>query len=338
MKKRSSKIIFASLGALTSISAISVGLVSCGKNTTTPPDKAISSSTLTPEIKLPISDLTPATYNNLTPATPTSSAIVTVLENQLSKLNTFSDVAIQVDAILPNNVVIGRISYNLYEKHIIATHYEILNQEFQVSLQWNGSEWVNSNLNNLINYEGVLGIKLAGIDYASYHGVIPSFNNNDRSLRYKYDNPDHIANWVNPDQKGLTHDQQNKIKKANRSLVTVSVDNNALIISYRAFAITTSATDKATRKAYNFTFSKKWDLTDNWGYEEHGSIKNISATLTEATKQYLAISKTKKLDGINLSANKDGKSWSVIEDSKNIGTITFNSDTKKTSWSFLAKN
>ncbi len=77
MKKRSSKIIFASLGALTSISAISVGLVSCGKNTTTPTDKAIPSSTLTPEIRVPGSNLTPGTeiFNSKTLMAPLTSAI-----------------------------------------------------------------------------------------------------------------------------------------------------------------------------------------------------------------------------------------------------------------------
>ena len=61
MKKRSSKIIFASLGALTSISAISVGLVSCGKNTTTPTDKPIALSGFTDPTYPKANDLTPAT-------------------------------------------------------------------------------------------------------------------------------------------------------------------------------------------------------------------------------------------------------------------------------------
>ncbi len=113
MKKRSSKIIFASLGALTSISAISVGLVSCGKNTTTPPDKGIPSSSLTPEIIVPRSDITSGTeiFNSKTLMAPLTSAI--------KAMPKYSKINFHISGILVNDVKEKYSILSLRSKNIV---------------------------------------------------------------------------------------------------------------------------------------------------------------------------------------------------------------------------
>ncbi len=268
---------------------------------------------------------------------PYSVAIITkkgatiALKSQITELSTFSNVDISVDAISRGNIATGHISYKVYEKYILGTHYIMKNLKFKTQLKFNKTSkiWTTSDLNSLINPNKALAMSFAKIDYASYHGVIhrlwSSNNAADKDLNYQYSTPAHLNNWTDPNTKGLSPTQIAKIKASNIKAVDSKMVGNSLVVSYRAHAITTSITDKSQRRAYNFTFSKTWDLTDDWGYEDHGSISNISATLTEATKHYIFTLPDKTLtDNTNLVAKPNvDNSWLVVVNGKAIATVSF---------------
>ncbi len=277
----------------------------------------------------------------------TKESATVALKNQVEELSTFSNVDISVDSILLGNIATGHISYRVYyKKYEVASHYIMSNLNFKVALKFNqaSKKWITNDLNSLINPNKALAMSFAKIDYASYNGVMnrlqPRRNMADKYLQYQYAAPAHLNNWTDTNTKGLTPAQVAKIKATNLKAIDTKLVGDSLVVSYRAHAITTALTDKLQRNAYNFTYSKTWDFNDAKGYQDHGSISNISATLTEATKHYIFTLPNKTLtNNTHLVAKPNvTNSWSVVVNGKTIATVSFDplqTDLKK-DWSVIA--
>ncbi len=257
----------------------------------------------------------------LKPATikPTTHKIEIELNNQLYALKALHNLNITVNKITANNFALGTISYT---NSLTGNFKNFQNMPFNVQIvatknsygEPNG-EWSTNNVYSLIN-GAALGRDLALND--PHSNVLSQFNDNfyfpfwnDKNLKFA-PGSSRIRNWdnhpINPNN--------------NNKLISSKLAKNALSVSYFGSVKTTSTTDKVSRDAYKFDFVKSYDLTKDVN-KSAPTLTNVKATLTEATNQYLAQTKTSLA---NISVVYDqGSTWKIIDKTttKTIATITY---------------
>ncbi len=214
-----------------------------------------------------------------------------------------------------DNVAEGTISYT----DILTGNFtNFQNLSFKIKMvqkNSNNGDWYTPDLASLI-HSSVLGRDLALND--PHSNVLSQFNDNfyypfwnDKNLKFA-PGSSRIRNWdnhtINPNN--------------NNKLISSKLLNDALSVSYLGSVKTTSTTDKVSRDAYQFAFVKSYDLTKDVN-KSAPTLTNVKATLTEATNQYLAQTKTSLA---NISVVYDQSStWKIINKSstKTIATITY---------------
>ncbi len=272
------------------LAGTSATVMSCGSSTTTDPSKDA----------------------------PTVKVATAALNAQLSALKSIKSPTITGLTVNDKNVATGKISYN-YATWAVGTFKDM---NFSVQLTADSKKvWTTADVSNLINapYIGRLEAK----NDTSMHSNIPTLlNNKDADLKAwsASDTRNPIKGWVT---KNPTQAQRD----ANKKLVTSSVKNNVLTVSFPSFLNTVATTDGAIREAYNFNVTKSYDLTKTGQLDaaSKATISNTNATLTEATKVYMAAKgiKTLPADSHFIVDVKNANSWTLEKFSKDAKSSNF---------------
>ncbi len=225
------------------------------------------------------------------------------LQNQLNTYKLLTNVTIEVNAV-KNAVVSGIISYTNSQT---GTSDIFQNMQFQVKLekQWSAdnktSKWITKDVINLLNINK-LGRDMAKYDKSSQ--VYSSFNKNDSEINFATGSQ-HIKGW---DQNAKDQTANNKLVKTDYSWIRLP--DHTLEVKYPGIMTTTSINDQASRMAYTFTVDKQYDLTVT-NNQSSSSITEVSASLTEATKQFgYLMPKFKNQDLHLIAVANTTNSWS----------------------------
>ncbi len=259
---------------------------------------------------------------------PTSKRIATDLAYQLDDLKLLSNVVLKVNTVTKANLVTGTISYT---DTITQNSSVFKNIPFNVKVEKNShyQRWSTKDIGGLINSK-ILGQDLALNDL--HTNALSSLNDsyyypfwNDAALVFPKGSS-HIQNW-----------NKNSTTKINNKLITTTIIDQQLTVSYLGLANTTTAIDHTTRMAYQFAFVKSYDLTKATN-NNSAKLSHITSSLTEAVKQYLGLRQT-TLQNIDIVSNSNF-SWKVISkvNKQVIATITFNPNPKIVSQRWIIKN
>ncbi len=261
---------------------------------------------------------------------PTALKVQNELDHQLYGLQALSNFKIKVNKVTASAVALGTISYTNAATKTFKTF-----QNMPFSVQMQPEDYPNENVWVTNDLSGLLNINQLGRDFAlndPHTNVLTQFADalympmwNDTKLNF-YPGTTRIQNW----------DTKAKNQIANNKLITSTIKDNKLTVSFQGQANTKSISDNAARAAYKFGFSKTYDLTQLKNTSQ-AKLTNVAATLTEAAKEYIA--KTNQTQKTNKTTLKDvylvaGKvdpktgieTWNVISKTtqKPIATISYN--------------
>ncbi len=296
-----------------------------------------------------------------TPLTPSQwTPLITDLTNQLKPLKAIENPKITITSVSTDNLATGTISYSI--DSYSDTNFQ--NMPFTIQLIQNKQKiWKTNDINSLINaprlgrFKAMNDINIANTTKAfvnrtktnPYHDPSLSFNT------YGFNN---IAGWDHSvdHQTSATSKAIAKKITTNKSLITTKLTTtNQLAISFPSYLTTTSVTDHKSRIAYRIAgVNKSYDLTKVGApgitkatftktHDQYNENSGITATLTEATKQYLAhANKTSLPKNVYLKlADGAHSTWDIFFDnSKTTHKIAFNFQIKvaskegSCSWTF----
>ncbi len=309
MKKRSSKIIFASLGALTSISAVSAGLVSCSKNTTAPKYNPIPNSNITPTI-----------YNNDTLATEifASATIKPIIKKALiAKLKTTKITNLVVSKVSPKDVMSNYVLQTSQTKVSGSFQSDKINYHFNLVLKC-----CFKTKTNVYNVENLrLTTSLEPINSNFFHQVfnrITIENQIMSQLSHQFSNPLSFSDL--------------KIQPINYN--NVKDDQRIKVLSLIVLGQVTI--DKQVNKQVNnlsATIKFNYGLFNNGIYNSKIVLTTNNEIISDAqpSNQLAAKALTNQLAPLHILTNVKIKVTSVSKTNQATGMISFTDNLTKTS-------